>query len=160
MTHKSLEAVVILGCRLRFCEGRLAGALARRVHAGATLARELRAGNDALRVIVTGGGIWGGVVEADAMRDELERCGISAAWIDRERRSRSTKENAVFVAKTTLVRRVALVTCGWHLPRAVALFAAQGFDVEGFPAPSEPTSWTARVYRWGRERVARTLDGV
>ena len=54
-----------------------------------------------------------------------------------EGESRDTAENAVFSAamlKKDGVSRIALVSHGWHLARAVELFQLQGMDV--IPAPT------------------------
>jgi uncharacterized SAM-binding protein YcdF (DUF218 family) len=75
----------------------------------------------------------------------------------RERCSFSTRENARFTAGVLLRRGVAaaaVVTCGWHMPRAVALFARAGVVAE--PVESSQTadlSWPARWWRCGLERV-------
>jgi uncharacterized SAM-binding protein YcdF (DUF218 family) len=156
MKSEGIHTVVILGCRVTQDGDRraLVGALSRRVATGAALVRE----DPRLRVVVSGGRAWGGVVEADAMAEGLRRAGVPEDRIERERRSRSTRQNARFVRALVEARRIALVTCDWHLPRAVALFEEHGFEVEGVPAPSPRTRWSLWLWRWGRERVAAKLD--
>ncbi|HEY1691315.1 MAG TPA: YdcF family protein [Polyangiaceae bacterium] len=148
-------AIVVLGCRVMLDEeGRLAGALGRRVRAAAR-AYEERAGEGTL-VLVCGGRHWGGTVEADAMARELGRLGVPESAIVRERCSLSTRENARYAAATLArrgIERVAIVTCAWHLARAVALFRARGLHVEGVHAGAAPAPWTRRTWRWGVERV-------
>ena len=156
-----LEAIVVLGCTPVFSGGRLAGALGRRTAAGALAFA--RAG-DAPLIVVSGGRVWGGLVEAEGMRADLVLRGVPAAKIVCERCSLSTRDNARFTA-TALRRRgmsrVSLVTCAWHLPRAVALFRAQGLEVTGVPVDAENVRGPlVRIYRWGRERVAARIDGV
>jgi uncharacterized SAM-binding protein YcdF (DUF218 family) len=156
-----VDAIVVLGCRLRWSvDGRLLGAGGRRVQTAARVWRELAAKAPNLKVIASGGRVWGGVVEADALAQELARAGVPAAHIERERLSWSTKENARFVADRLGPSRIAVVTCDWHLARAALLFRAQRFEVEPIPAIGEPPSLGARLWRWGRERVASRLDGV
>ena len=159
--YLGVETIVVLGCRVCWdpASGRLVGALARRVEGGAAVARRLD-----VPVVTSGGRAWGGVLEADAMADELARCGVDAARVLRERRSRSTRENAQHVAELLLRgdpgvrRRIVVVTCDWHLPRATALFQARGFEVAGAPVPSGHAGLGTRAWRWGREHVAGALD--
>lgn len=82
---------------------------------------------------------------ADAvLRDET---GQSLRW--RDDRSRDTRENADFMMqamKPDGIRRVAVVTDSWHMPRAVHYFQAAGFEVVaapmGFPhAKPGPQRW-------------------
>jgi cyclophilin family peptidyl-prolyl cis-trans isomerase len=103
------------------------------------------------------------VVEADAMRTELVRAGVPAETIVRERCSLSTRENARFTAallRRRGMRRVIVVTCDWHLPRALAAFRRAGLEVEGAPAPSLAIPWRRRVVRWGRERMLAWAVGI
>ncbi len=155
---KGLDAIVVLGCRLRWEGGRLAGAGGRRVLQAARVASD--AALRATPLIASGGRAWGGVLEADAFADELVRVGVAASRIERERLSRSTRENARFV--TGFVgegARVVVVTCDWHLPRATKLFRMAGLEVEGVGAAS-PGTWTQRAWRWCHEEAASRLDGV
>jgi cyclophilin family peptidyl-prolyl cis-trans isomerase len=103
------------------------------------------------------------VVEADAMRAELTRAGVPADAIVRERCSLSTRENARYTAQLLRRRgidRIVVVTCDWHLPRALAAFGRAGLEVEGFAAPSLATPWRRRMMRWGRERVLAWTVGI
>jgi len=156
MTGAPPHAVVVLGCRVvrDARSGALAGALSRRVEAGASLARS----QGLSRIVVTGGRAWRGVVEADAMAEALRRQGTPVESVERERRSRSTRQNARYVADMLGPSTIALVTCDWHLPRAVEIFRRHGFEVQGVPVRSPPCTLTARAWRWGRERVATILD--
>ncbi|OHX14358.1 YdcF family protein [Chromobacterium sphagni] len=102
-----------------------------RLRYGAYLAR-----NSGKPVLVTGGSPVGGesegAVMASAMRDDY---GIRPRWV--ESRSNTTLENAQFSAqmlKAAGVRRIALVSQGWHLARAVPFFEQQGLQV--LPAPT------------------------
>lgn len=102
-----------------------------RLRYGARLTRESR-----LPLLVSGGAPFGGRPEAEAMREALEQdFGVRVRWV--EAASRDTAENAAFSAamlKAAGVTRIALVSHGWHLPRAIALFEGQGLDVT--PAPT------------------------
>lgn len=145
----------MLGCRVSLDgEGRLVGALGRRVEVAADAYGHL---GDALGIVIASGGRrWGGVVESDAMARGLVRLGVPERVITRERCSLSTRDNARFVAEDLARRGIAratVVTCEWHLPRAVALFERQGLDVEGLASRTGRTPWSRKVWRWGREHV-------
>jgi uncharacterized SAM-binding protein YcdF (DUF218 family) len=146
---------VALGCRVTFdAGGRLTGALGRRVRAAA---REYaRPGGEARVVVASGGRRWPGGVEADAMAGELLELGVPDRAIIRERCSLSTRDNARF-ASAALARRgitrATVVTCSWHVPRAVALFRCCGVDTVGVGAGDDDPPWPRTVLRWGRERM-------
>lgn len=98
-----------------------------RLRYGARLARQLKK-----PVLVTGGAPDGpGETEGQIMRTVLEReFRVPVRWV--EDRSRNTRENALFSA-TLLgeagIRRIYLVTHGWHLARAMPEFRKAGFQV-------------------------------
>jgi uncharacterized SAM-binding protein YcdF (DUF218 family) len=146
---------VVLGCRVTFDdEGRLAGALGRRVARAAAL--HARHGDGETVVVASGGRRWSGHVEADAMARELVLRGVPEKQVVRERCSLSTADNARFAAAVLARRGMsggAVVTCAWHVPRAVALFEQRGLRVEGVAAAAGEARWTHRIWRWGRERV-------
>lgn len=106
-----------------------------RIRYGARLQRET-----GLPLLVTGGAPLGGRPEAEAMKESLVReFGVPVRWV--EAASRDTAENASLsspLLRAAGVRRIALVSHAWHLPRAVPLFEAQGFDV--VPAPTAFTT--------------------
>ncbi|MGD0530424.1 MAG: YdcF family protein, partial [Polyangiaceae bacterium] len=153
------RALVVLGCRVSpGAGGRLEGALGRRVEAAA--AEYARRGEGAGVVVASGGRRWAGVVEADAMARELARRGVPPGVIVRERCSLSTRDNARFAVAALERRGIAratVVTCAWHLPRAVALFRRAGMVVDGLPAPPGDAPWRKRFWRWGRETVLTLL---
>lgn len=101
-----------------------------RVRYGAKLARESR-----LPLLVTGGAPFGGRPEGESMKAVLEdEFGVPVRWV--EAASRDTEESASLSAqllKARGVTRIALLSHGWHLPRAIPLFERQGLEVT--PAP-------------------------
>lgn len=115
-----------------------------RLRYGARLQRQT-----GLPILLAGGAPWGGRPEAEAMKAVLEEDFHGRArWV--EGRSRDTAENAAFSARLLRedgVTRIVLVSQGWHLARAVALFEGQGLGVR--PAPTgyatEEPGWPARV---------------
>lgn len=148
---------MVLGCKVSLDEaGRLLpGALQRRLYAAARVYAERGCAETV--VIASGGRHWGGHVEADVMASELAALGVPCRAIVRERCSFSTRENARFVA-AALGRRgapgIVLVTCDWHMPRAVALFAEAGALLEAAVAADGAVApWPRRLWRGGRERV-------
>ena len=152
----SPPAIVVLGCRVQLDGAqRLApGALARRVEMAA--GTYLQRGDARAVVVVSGGRRWGDDVEADVMARELTLRGVPAAAIVRERCSFSTRENARFSAEILArrgARRVALVTCPWHMKRAALLFSRAGLAVEPVAAAGVGVPWPSRAWRWGLERM-------
>jgi uncharacterized SAM-binding protein YcdF (DUF218 family) len=101
-----------------------------RLRYGARLARQSR-----LPLLVTGGTPFGGRPEAESMREALQSdFGVKVRWV--EAVSRDTAENASLSApilKAAGITRIALVSHGWHLPRAIPLFEKQGLEVIAAP---------------------------
>jgi cyclophilin family peptidyl-prolyl cis-trans isomerase len=159
-----MMVVVVLGCRIVSKRGEpLAGAAGRRARAGAEVARSC--GADA--VIASGGRAWKGRLEADALADELASAGVDARIVSRETRSWNTLENARYTMRMLdekRATRVAVVTCAWHMQRALELFRAEararGLEIAIEPFAAEPGRSTllASAYRAVRERVAARLD--
>lgn len=156
MGRMGSTAVVVLGCRM-------GGTLARRARAGADAWH--RSGADV--VVACGGRTWlhdgHRVMEADWLAARLVELGIPQSRVVRERCSYTTRDNARF-ATQMLVRRaiedVTLVTCEWHLSRALAHFEREGMRVRSWPASGGPTGALTRTYRRAREWVASRLDGA
>lgn len=103
-----------------------------RLRYGARLQRQSQ-----LPVLVTGGNPYGRpVAEADLMRQTLEEAfNIPVKWV--ESASSNTWENARYSQihlKRAGIRRIALVTHAWHMPRSVSAFEEQGLEVT--PAPT------------------------
>jgi uncharacterized SAM-binding protein YcdF (DUF218 family) len=105
-----------------------------RLRFGVRLARE-----QGLPLGFAGGVGWGGrgtATEAEAVVDAAWRdLGVRLRWVDD--RSKDTADNAREMAtrlQADGVRRIALVSDAWHLPRAAAHFRAAGLQV--LPAPT------------------------
>ena len=133
---QNVQAIVILGAGSHYAAPEYGGDTVgrytlERLRYGARLAREYR-----LPLLVTGGAPFGGRAEGELMREALETdFGAKVRWI--ETASRDTAENANLSATTLKaagVTRIALISHGWHLPRAVPLFEKQGLQVT--PAPT------------------------
>ena len=128
---KRADAIVILGAGTYFDAPEyggdsLRGSALERLRYGAALQRRTK-----LPILVSGGSPLGGRPEAELMKEVLEReLRASVQWV--ETASRDTGENARFSApllKAGNAARIALVSHGWHLRRAAALFRAQGLEV-------------------------------
>jgi len=137
----TVQAIVVLGGGVRqeapeYGSARPKLFAAGRLHYAAWLAR--RTGKP---VAYAGGQGWGangttqepeGQVAGRVLREDYA---LAPRWLDD--RSRDTRENADFLATQMLpagIRRVAVVTDAWHMPRALHYFRAAGFDV--LPAPT------------------------
>lgn len=135
-----VQAVVVLGGGLfpeapEYGEAQLNSYTAPRLRYGAWLSRQL-----GVPLAYAGGIGWAtaGVdvpPEGDvARRVAREDYGIALRWVDD--RSRDTAENGRFLAPLLQrdgVRRIALVTHAWHMPRSVDAFRRAGLEV--VPAP-------------------------
>jgi uncharacterized SAM-binding protein YcdF (DUF218 family) len=94
-----------------------------------------------LPVIFTGGSDAllsrnGSESEAELARHFFERFNISPPRLILEDRSRNTRENAVLTAQLLQPRtgqKWILITSAFHVPRAKALFEAQGFEILAWP---------------------------
>ncbi len=131
-----VQAIVILGGGTYYAAPEYGGdtvsrTTLERLRYGARLARASR-----LPLLVTGGAPFGGRPEAEAMREVLElEFGVKVRWV--EAASRDTTESARLSApllKAAGVTRIALVSHGSHLPRAIVLFEKRGLEVA--PAPT------------------------
>lgn len=161
------DVIVVLGCRIGL-DGEPGPAAARRVDRAVRAFFEL----GARAVIASGGRRWdagvavdgdaaNSVAEADAFSAALVRRGVDRDAVIRELCSLSTIENAWYSAE--LLRqggfeRPAVVTCDWHMPRAIACFECVGVCARALPASSEPLSVVKTAARDLRERAHWIVD--
>ncbi|MDX2055526.1 MAG: YdcF family protein [Polyangiaceae bacterium] len=155
MAHTVL---IVLGCRLAPGAG-VQGAILRR------LERALAAytfGSEA-QFVVSGGAVWHGVTEAQAMGDWLRSKGVPKSAILMEAHSKNTFENAQRVAE--LLRQthdqpteLALATCAWHMPRALRAFRRYGLHPVALPAVSAEPARFSNNFRVVRELIATGVD--
>lgn len=161
-----MRAVVVLGAAVRRdAAGELYGALRRRARAAARVHADQRAGANGREplLIATGGRAWSGCIEANALREALVADGVPEARIVRELCSLSTRENALFTTRLLALRGVhhaIVVTCAWHMQRALALFTRAGLDVRGVAAEGPEVSVITRVSRLFHERMSARVDGL
>lgn len=106
------------------------------------------------RVLLSGGNVtWlsRGATDSEAseMAELLPLMGVPASALWLEDQSRNTYENAVN-GRTLLdkagIHRLVLVTSALHMPRAKALFEAQGFEV--IPAPTDFMVTDREMAQW------------
>ena len=105
-----------------------------------------------LPIIFTGGCVDTGegcVPESALAQRFFTRMGLAPNRIRYEAASRTTFENALFTAQLPGVDKTRpwlLLTSAWHMPRAVAAFRAQGWNVSPWPADFRSNTnmpWTA-----------------
>ena len=156
------QAMVVLGGGVSPPSGKAAdinlGAAADRVwyaarlfHAGKAPLLLLSGGSDPQRHAFS---------EARAMAIFLQDLGVPVQALVLEEVSRNTAENAAFSAellKARGIHHVLLVTSALHMPRALALFAAQDLQVEPAATDFEADSLPPGVLAWLPD--AEALDG-
>lgn len=127
------EVVIILGAQVN---GYMASrSLLRRVKAGAGYLKE----NPCAKVIVSGGkGPGEFITEAACMKKILESEGIECSRILLEEHSHNTKANIInSLSLCNKKQKIVIVTCSYHIFRALALAEKQGADaVMGYPVKS------------------------
>ena len=146
----------MLGCRVEL-SGALSATLRRRADWAFVAARA----GLAPVVIASGGRRWGEHVEADVVTRYLLGRGLSAAADYPELCSLTTSENALFSARLLRrlgARRALIVTCNWHMPRALLCFRSLGIDALPLSVPTPPATLFATIYRRGHEVVASRID--
>jgi uncharacterized SAM-binding protein YcdF (DUF218 family) len=102
------------------------------------------------RQIVLSGGGPPGQSAAEAMRDFMVSQGVPANKIQLETRSRSTRENALFVKNMLIgiTGRKVLLTSDYHMFRARRAFEKVGVEVLPRPFPDVRKSAQTRLDRW------------
>ena len=140
LRERGVQAVVVLGGGVRpqareYGQAQPSSATEARLRYGIFLARQ-----GLLPLAFAGGVGWGGsgvageTSEAEVAARYAQEAGLKIRWLDAQ--SRDTLENArqlAAVLQPAGVRRIALVSHAWHLPRAQAHFERAGFEV--LPAP-------------------------
>jgi uncharacterized SAM-binding protein YcdF (DUF218 family) len=106
-------------------------------------------GEGSFREVVVSGGSRAGASIAKPMRDFLECRGVPRTAIEIEDRSRSTHENALYVAELLagVSGRKVLLTSDYHMFRAYRAFKKAGLEVLPRPSPDarkRASNWTGR----------------
>jgi uncharacterized SAM-binding protein YcdF (DUF218 family) len=151
----SFDALVVLGCRVE--RTGLSGAAQRRVERAARAFLE----EGAALVIASGGRSWSDVKECEAFAQGLIERGVPGELILQERRSLTTHGNARGVREllgTRKAQKLGIVTCDFHMPRALWLFRRLGMPATAVPAPSPPPSRRVAAARYVREHGSLALS--
>ena len=123
-------------------------------------ARLYRAGI-APRIIVSGGGFLAenkgpATTEAEAMRRFLVELGVPDSAIASEGTSNNTVENIFNVRKMVGDKPVALVTSGYHMPRALRIAAEAKLNASAFPVNFRALNSTRQPW----EHWLPTIEGM
>jgi len=139
-------AIVVLGAGMypnapEYGRDTIGGQAVDRVRYGAYLHRA-----SGVPLLVTGGLTRPQTSEAEAMRAVLEgEFGVPVRWV--EDRAFNTRENAAYTKELLAaegINRIALVTSGYHMRRAMKDFEQAGFEV--VPAPTKlPGPWRISI---------------
>jgi len=107
-----------------------------RLFTGVALWRQVPDG----KLVISGGG-YRRIPDAVPMANLAQALGVPAKSIHIEGRSRTTWQNAKYVAalSPSVPRRIWLVTSALHMPRALATFQARGFEPCAWPSGLEDT---------------------
>lgn len=154
----SERVIVVLGCAVG-PDGQPSSALSRRISA----ARAVWAANPRAKLLASGGRRWFGRAEASVILEQMRARGVPAGALLAELSSLTTRENAEY-SRDLLSRRypaglprVVLVSCDWHLPRALVNFRRAGLECVPFAAPS-PGGSVEGGWRKLKERLRRLGD--
>lgn len=115
-------------------------------------------------ILLTGGNIEWFTGKGDPSKDAAEllaMLGVPAEAIWLESESRNTYENALYagiILKSHDINKILLVTSALHMPRAVAIFERQGFDV--IPAPADFRITEANWSRLWEPNLADQIVGL
>ncbi|SMQ75688.1 Uncharacterized SAM-binding protein YcdF, DUF218 family [Bacillus sp. OV166] len=149
-TPKNADYLIVLGARVKGTVPSLA--FASRINAAADY---LKKNQDTLVIASGGKGSGEEISEAESIKRELKKQGISENRIILEEQSTDTYENINFSKK--LIPEGAklglVVTNNFHLYRAVSIARDYGLQVQGLPAE---TPWIAVVKSYSREYLAIT----
>ena len=149
------DVLVVLGCRVQ--GEALVHASLRRVERAAQVYAEQGAG----LVVASGGKLWQGFRECEVFAAGLRALGVPPERVLEERASLTTRGNACGVAELLRERvagRVGLVTCDFHMPRALRLFRRVGIAPVALPAPSPARPLPLRAARLVRENLSLAID--
>jgi uncharacterized SAM-binding protein YcdF (DUF218 family) len=149
-TPKNADYLIVLGARVKGTVPSLA--FASRINAAADY---LKKNQDTLVIASGGKGSGEEISEAESIKSELKKQGISENRIILEDQSTDTYENINFSKK--LIPKGAklglVVTNNFHLYRAVSIARDYGLQVQGLPTE---TPWIAVVKSYSREYLAIT----
>jgi uncharacterized SAM-binding protein YcdF (DUF218 family) len=103
------------------------------------------------------------LTEAEAFSARLIELGVPSGQIVREMQSQTTRGNAEHVASIVRekgLRRLGVVTCDWHMRRALVAFARHSLSVEAVPAFTADSGIRRAAARFALERARALGDAV
>jgi len=117
----------------------------------------------AARLVVSGPSDNGGPTHAQILADSAVSLGVERTRILMIDDARDTKEEAARLRARLGDAPVAVVTSAWHLPRAMALCAAQGLHT--LPCPTDylycpPLRWRLSDFTWDVPSLERSTAAV
>jgi uncharacterized SAM-binding protein YcdF (DUF218 family) len=117
----------------------------------------------AATLVVSGPRDDGGPTHAQVLADSAVSLGVDRARILMIDDARDTEEEAARLRERLGDAQVALVTSAWHLPRAMALCAAQG--LHALPCPTDflystPPRWRWSDFTWDVPALERSTVAV
>lgn len=143
-----VDAVVVPGASV-FRSGKLSPVLLRRMDAALALAK----GRAGIKMMLSGHSVPNGYSETKAMRDYAVAKGFPGRDILTDDHGRSTFVTLLNCKKMFGLKRIVLVSQGYHLPRA--LYIARRLGLQGYGLAVEP----GQDNEWhGREWFSRFKD--
>lgn len=117
----------------------------------------------AAKLVVSGPGDDGGPTHARVLADAAVSLGVDGARIQQIDDAHDTEEEAARLREVLGGAPFALVTSAWHLPRTMALCAAQG--LHALPCPTDflyttPTHWHRSDFTWDVPSLERSTAAV
>ena len=150
--------VVVLGAAV-LADGNPSGAMRRRVEHAVALWRE----EPGALLVFTGGRGIHGPPEAEVMAALAREAGVAPEDIELERHATNTGESARLVGRLLRprgVRRVVLVTDGYHCRRTRLAFRRMGFEASASAVSTPDVSTRLRVRLVLREAVGLAWYGL
>lgn len=153
-----VDAVVVPGASV-YRSGRLSPVLRQRMDAALKLASP----RPGVKLVLSGHEVPQGYSETKAMREYAVKRGFPAKLIVIDQEGRSTFLTLLNCEKKLGLRRVALVSQGYHLPRALYIarrLGMQGYGLRventpGRPASTSPREWFSRIKDFALVRIFR-----
>ena len=153
-----VDAVVVPGASV-YRSGRLSPVLRQRMEAALNLASR----RPGVKLVLSGHEVPQGYSETRAMKEYAVKRGFPPKLILLDEEGRSTFLTLLNCQKKLNLRRVALVSQGYHLPRALYIarrLGLQGYGLRventpGRPATTSPREWFSRIKDFTLVRIFR-----
>ena len=156
--HEPLDVVIVLGNPAN-ADGSPGLLMASRVEKAVQVVKS----GQAQRLLMTGGGVYNSVIEAEVMAEYARQLGIPASDVFVEKQARDTFQNARLSAEFCRRQgwqRVLVVTSLFHLARARRIFRREALHCTfvGAKTPAAlPGYWRVAYYGWEFLRDLRLM---